>query len=83
MFCAAVARRPLRTENHRTPMQMWIGGQTLDPAVHLSNQVSIMLFLEKLFIATNYAYFNEHFKTLGLIAWLKFVGQNGSHSKVQ
>ncbi|XP_045202384.2 uncharacterized protein LOC123555860 [Mercenaria mercenaria] len=37
-FCAAVARRPLRTENQRTPMQMWISGQVLNPAVQLTNQ---------------------------------------------
>lgn len=26
-FCEGIRRRPLRTENNRTPMQLWLGGQ--------------------------------------------------------
>ena len=29
-FTAAVARRPLRTEHNRTPMQLWVMGQLED-----------------------------------------------------
>lgn len=34
-FRAAFIRRPLRTANYRTPLQLWISGQILDPRVHL------------------------------------------------
>ncbi|XP_078318026.1 uncharacterized protein LOC144620608 [Crassostrea virginica] len=35
-FRASFIRRPLRTANYRTPLQLWISGQVQDPRVHLT-----------------------------------------------
>jgi len=39
-FREAVMRRPLRTEGNRTPLQLWISGQLLDPRWSPQNQVA-------------------------------------------
>lgn len=38
-FCTAVAHRPLRTEGNKTPLQLWILGQGLNPREELSQEV--------------------------------------------
>ena len=40
-FLHAVSNRPLRTEHNKTPMQMWIMGQVLDPKIQLTAEVNI------------------------------------------
>ncbi|XP_052813399.1 uncharacterized protein LOC128240699 [Mya arenaria] len=40
-FVHAVSNRPLRTEHNKTPMQMWIMGQFLDPKIQLTAEVTI------------------------------------------
>jgi hypothetical protein len=30
-FCEAYIRKPIRTANNRSPLQLWISGQMLDP----------------------------------------------------
>lgn len=37
-FRAAFMRRPLRTANYKTPLQLWISGQILDPKHQLSEE---------------------------------------------
>ncbi|XP_052768923.1 uncharacterized protein LOC128209106 isoform X3 [Mya arenaria] len=39
-FVHAVSNRPLRTEHNKTPMQMWIMGQFLDPKIQLTAEES-------------------------------------------
>jgi len=38
-FVHAISHRPLRTEQSKTPMQLWITGQVLDPRTDLSEEV--------------------------------------------
>lgn len=40
-FVNAVSRRPLRTESNKTPLQLWVMGQILDPRSDLSDEVNI------------------------------------------
>lgn len=44
-FRLAVSRRPLRTEGNKTPLQLWILGQTLDPRVDLTTAVCIIALM--------------------------------------
>nr|XP_022300245.1 uncharacterized protein LOC111108554 isoform X3 [Crassostrea virginica] len=44
-FVEALIRRPLRSENSQTPMQLWIRGQALDPNLEIQNYVKIFEFL--------------------------------------
>ncbi|WAR11835.1 hypothetical protein MAR_026015 [Mya arenaria] len=37
-FVQATSQRPLRTEHGRTPMQLWIMGQVLDPKINLTDE---------------------------------------------
>ncbi|XP_022294439.2 uncharacterized protein LOC111104661 isoform X3 [Crassostrea virginica] len=40
-FVEALIRRPLRSENSQTPMQLWIRGQALDPNLEIQNDVEL------------------------------------------
>ena len=44
-FVEALIRRPLRSENSQTQMQLWIRGQALDPNLEIQNDVKIFEFL--------------------------------------
>ena len=44
-FAASYSHRPLRTESNRTPKQLWIQGQILDPKRNFSSEVHINVVL--------------------------------------
>lgn len=43
MFRNAFIRRPLRTANNRTPLQLWISGLTIDPRTDLNMVLTVIL----------------------------------------
>jgi hypothetical protein len=40
-FARGLLRRPIRSEHHKTPLQLWIRGQTLDPHWEPQNEVIV------------------------------------------
>ncbi|KAK3581807.1 hypothetical protein CHS0354_028814 [Potamilus streckersoni] len=43
-FCEALKRRPLRTENNRSPMQLWILGQVQNPTLEPQNEADLQSY---------------------------------------
>ena len=56
-FRQALIRRPLRTESNRSPLQLWIRGQVLDPNYQIESQVcSSKASSTQLHMCLNYSY---------------------------
>ena len=43
-FKDGISRRPLRTEGNKSPLQLWISGQLLDPRRNTPDVVGLVLF---------------------------------------
>ena len=51
-FVQMYIRRPIRSANNQSPLQMWIMGQALDPYTCLTSEVGILDYICSIFLAS-------------------------------